>query len=58
MLIVSHEMSFAREVADEMIFYDEGTIVETGPPILFFEAPNTDRAKKFMTRIINRTTRE
>jgi ABC-type histidine transport system ATPase subunit len=51
-------MSFAREVADEMIFYDEGTIVETGPPILFFEAPNTDRAKKFMTRIINRTTRE
>jgi ABC-type polar amino acid transport system ATPase subunit len=58
MLIVSHEMSFAREVADEMIFYDEGTIVETAPPSVFFEAPNTDRAKKFMTRIINRTTRE
>jgi ABC-type polar amino acid transport system ATPase subunit len=58
MLIVSHEMSFARDVADEMIFYDEGTIVETGPPSLFFNAPNTDRAKKFMTRIINRTTRE
>ncbi|MGF3523156.1 MAG: amino acid ABC transporter ATP-binding protein [Candidatus Bathyarchaeia archaeon] len=58
MLIVSHEMPFAREVADEMIFYDEGTIVETGPPSLFFNAPNTDRAKKFMTRIINRTTKE
>jgi polar amino acid transport system ATP-binding protein len=57
MLIVSHEMPFAREVADEMIFYDEGTVVETGPPSLFFNAPNTDRAKKFMTRIINRTTR-
>ncbi len=58
MLIVSHEMPFAREVAEEMIFYDEGTIVETGPPSLFFNAPNTDRAKKFMTRIINKTTRE
>jgi ABC-type polar amino acid transport system ATPase subunit len=58
MLIVSHEMPFAREVADEMIFYDEGHIVETGPPSLFFNAPNTDRAKKFMTRIINKTTRE
>ena len=58
MLIVSHEMPFAREVAEEMIFYDEGKIVETGPPALFFNAPNTDRAKQFMTRIINRTTRE
>ena len=58
MLIVSHEMPFAQEVADEMIFYDEGKIVETGPPSLFFNAPSTDRAKKFMTRIINKTTRE
>ncbi len=58
MLIVSHEMPFAREVAEEMIFYDDGKIVETGPPSLFFNAPNTDRAKQFMTRIINRTTRE
>ena len=58
MLIVSHEMPFAKEVAEEMIFYDEGHIVETGPPSLFFNAPNTDRAKQFMTRIINRTTRE
>jgi ABC-type polar amino acid transport system ATPase subunit len=57
MLIVSHEMPFAKEVAEEMIFYDEGHIIETGPPSLFFNAPNTDRAKQFMTRIINRTTR-
>lgn len=57
MLIVSHEMPFAKEVADEMIFYDEGQIIETGPPELFFNAPNTDRAKQFMERIINRTTR-
>jgi ABC-type polar amino acid transport system ATPase subunit len=58
MLIVSHEMPFAKDVAEEMIFYDEGHIIETGPPSLFFNAPNTDRAKQFMTRIINRTTRE
>jgi ABC-type polar amino acid transport system ATPase subunit len=58
MLIVSHEMPFARDVAEEMLFYDEGRIVETGPPSLFFNAPNTDRAKKFMDRIIKRTTRE
>ena len=58
MLIVSHEMPFAREVAEEMIFYDEGTIIETGPPSQFFHAPNTDRARKFMNRIIKRTTRE
>jgi len=58
MLIVSHEMPFARDVAEEMIFYDEGRIVETGPPSQFFNAPSTDRARKFMTRIIDRTTRE
>jgi ABC-type polar amino acid transport system ATPase subunit len=57
MLIISHEMPFAKEVADEMIFYDEGRIIETGPPSLFFNAPNTDRAKQFMTRIINKTNR-
>ena len=57
MLIVSHEMPFAKDVAEEMIFYDEGHVVETGPPDLFFNAPNTDRAKQFMERIINRTTR-
>ena len=58
MLIVSHEMPFAREVANEMIFYDDGSIVEEGPPQLFFNNPNSDRAKRFMTRLIKRTTRE
>jgi len=58
MLIVSHEMPFAREVADEMIFFDEGTIVETGPPELFFTNPQSERAKKFMARLIKRTRRE
>jgi polar amino acid transport system ATP-binding protein len=58
MLIVSHEMPFAREVADEMIFYDGATIVETGPPEQFFTNPQSERAKKFMTRLIKRTKRE
>jgi polar amino acid transport system ATP-binding protein len=58
MLIVSHEMPFAREVADEMIFFDEGTIVEAGPPEQFFTNPHSERAKKFMVRLIKRTRRE
>jgi polar amino acid transport system ATP-binding protein len=58
MLIVSHEMPFAREVADEMIFYDGGTIVETGPPEQFFTAPRSERAQRFMTRLIKKTKRD
>jgi cystine transport system ATP-binding protein len=58
MLIVSHEMPFAREVAGEMIFFDEGTIVETGPPEQFFTNPRSERAIKFMTRLIKKTKRE
>jgi len=58
MLIVSHEMPFAREVADEMIFYDEGRIVETGPPEHFFKNPHSERARKFLTRLIKKTQRE
>jgi ABC-type polar amino acid transport system ATPase subunit len=58
MLIVSHEMPFAREVADEMIFFDEGSIIETGPPEQFFTNPKSERAKKFMARLIKRTKRE
>jgi polar amino acid transport system ATP-binding protein len=58
MLIVSHEMPFAREVAEEMIFFDEGTIVETGPPERFFTNPESERAKKFMARLIKRTKRD
>jgi polar amino acid transport system ATP-binding protein len=58
MLIVSHEMPFAREVAEEMIFFDEGQIVETGPPEQFFTNPTSERAKKFMARLIKRTRRE
>lgn len=58
MLIVSHEMPFAREVAEEMIFFDEGTIVEAGIPEHFFTNPRSERAKTFMARLIKRTKRE
>ncbi len=58
MLVISHEMPFAREVAHEMIFFDEGTIIERGPPELFFTNPSSERARRFMARLIKRTRRE
>ncbi len=48
MLIVTHEMSFARQVADRIIFMDKGEIIEQSAPELFFTNPNTDRAKAFL----------
>jgi polar amino acid transport system ATP-binding protein len=52
MLIVTHEMSFAKEVANEMIFFDQGDIIERGTPEHFFRSPTSDRAKRFMARLI------
>ena len=48
MLIVTHEMSFAKAIADRVLFLDGGTIVEDSDPNAFFEAPKTERAKKFL----------
>ena len=48
MLIVTHEMAFARAVADKVVFMDDGKIVEISKPDLFFENPSTDRARKFL----------
>jgi polar amino acid transport system ATP-binding protein len=48
MLIVTHEMSFAKAVANRVIFVDQGNIVEEAPPQEFFENPKTERAKKFL----------
>lgn len=48
MLIVTHEMSFARAVADKIIFLDQGKIIEEGTPEEFFSNPKTDRAKSFL----------
>lgn len=48
MLIVTHQMEFARAVADRIVFMDDGEIVETGTPDEFWENPKTERAKKFL----------
>ena len=48
MIIVTHEMSFARAVADRIIFIDEGAIVEEAAPVDFFDHPQTERAQKFL----------
>ncbi len=48
MVIVTHEMDFARAVADRILFFDQGNIVEEGRPKDFFTSPKTDRAKQFL----------
>ena len=48
MVIVTHEMSFARAVADRIIFIDQGKIVEEGKPADFFDHPQTERAQAFL----------
>lgn len=52
MIVVTHEMGFARRAANRMIFMDEGQIIESGPPEAFFEAPKTARCKKFLSQIL------
>jgi general L-amino acid transport system ATP-binding protein len=52
MIVVTHEMGFAREVADTMVFMDQGEIVEKAPPAKFFEAPGSERARLFLGRIL------
>jgi ABC-type polar amino acid transport system ATPase subunit len=52
MAVVTHEMGFAREVADEIIFMDEGQIVERGTDKSFFSAPKSERAKDFLSKIL------
>ncbi len=49
MICVTHEMNFAREVADRVFFMDQGRIVETGTPTGFFENPQSERARKFLS---------
>ncbi|MBR9937573.1 amino acid ABC transporter ATP-binding protein [Oscillospiraceae bacterium Marseille-Q3528] len=52
MLLVTHEMGFAREVADRIIFMDNGTILEDAPPAEFFAAPKTARAQEFLKKML------
>lgn len=52
MIVVTHEMGFARKVANKMIFMDEGEIVEQGTPEVFFENPESERCKTFLSQIL------
>jgi ABC-type polar amino acid transport system ATPase subunit len=52
MMVVTHEMGFAREVANRVVFMDEGQIVEVAPPNDFFKNPRTERAKLFLSKIL------
>ena len=52
MVVVTHEMGFAKGVADRMIMFDEGTIVEDGPPQQIFDSPREDRTKLFLSQIL------
>ena len=52
MICVTHEMGFAKKVADRVIFMDEGKIVESNEPIAFFESPQSDRTKKFLSQVL------
>jgi general L-amino acid transport system ATP-binding protein len=52
MIVVTHEMGFAREVADRMYFFDEGLIVETGTPDEIYNNPQEDRTKLFLSQIL------
>jgi polar amino acid transport system ATP-binding protein len=53
MIVVTHEMGFARQVADRVIFMSEGSIVEEGPPAEFFKSPKHARTRKFLGEILS-----
>ena len=53
MLVVTHEMGFAREVCDRMVFFDEGQVVEVGTPHQIFDNPQSERTKLFLSQILH-----
>jgi glutamate transport system ATP-binding protein len=53
MVVVTHEMGFARRAADRVVFMDEGRIVESAVPEQFFSHPESDRAKDFLSKILS-----
>ncbi|MEP6564624.1 MAG: polar amino acid ABC transporter ATP-binding protein, partial [Mesorhizobium sp.] len=52
MMVVTHEMGFARKVAQRVVFMDAGAIVESGTPEEFFSDPKTDRSRAFLSKIL------
>jgi ABC-type polar amino acid transport system ATPase subunit len=53
MLVATHEMGFAREVADQVVFIDRGEIQESADPTTFFTQPKQDRTRKFLGKILS-----
>ena len=53
MVVITHEMGFARRAADRVVFMAEGAIVEDAPPAEFFSAPKSERARDFLGKILN-----
>ncbi|HZD23577.1 MAG TPA: amino acid ABC transporter ATP-binding protein [Acidimicrobiia bacterium] len=54
MLVVTHEMGFALEVADRVVFMDEGIVMEEGPPVKVLKEPETERARRFLRMVVDR----
>ena len=52
MVVVTHEMNFARSVASQVVFMDEGRIVEVGPPGQIFGQPKSDRLQRFLSEVL------
>ena len=52
MIVVTHEMGFARKVADRVLFMADGALVEEGSPEEFFTSPRTDRAQDFLAKVL------
>jgi polar amino acid transport system ATP-binding protein len=55
MLVVTHEMAFARDVADRVVFMDDGVVIEQGPPAEVLSNPQHERTKEFLARVLNPT---
>jgi ABC-type polar amino acid transport system ATPase subunit len=53
MVVVTHEMGFAKRVSHRIVFMDEGQVVEEGKPETFFAAPKSDRTKLFLSKILS-----
>jgi polar amino acid transport system ATP-binding protein len=52
MLVVTHEMGFARKVADQVVFMDEGEVVEAGTPAELFDNPRSERLQRFLSEVL------
>ena len=54
MIVVTHEMQFARDMADKVLFFDAGLVAESGPPDEIFSNPKSERTREFLKRVTTR----